>query len=221
MAKEIQFPTGHKMLDDFMANIVWRKFPKVRLFDKRSSVLMWFAYVIFFMWIWNRKFIDRFNTVVGHNVYIVRSRIERKEWASVYRTMRHELIHLFQKSKYWILFDILYTFPQCIAFFAILSLLAIWFSYAWLYALLSLVVLLPIPSPWRTMWELEGYAQTMLVYYEDTGQIPSSLIDNISKNFTGPSYYFMCPFRSYITRKINDIAVEIRSGKLRGFSLHY
>lgn len=221
MAKEVTFPVGYHNLDKFMSNVVSLRFPGVKVYDKSSSALMWALYVIGFMWIWNKGFMTRFHTAVGTSVYITRRSIEGKRWNGIYRTMRHEFMHLLQREKHGLKYDLSYLFPQILSVFSLTALFAIWFSNAWLFGLVFLAMLLPWPAPWRAKWEFEGYTQTMLVSYEETGKIPQSRIESIIRNFTGPFYYFMFPFKSYVTKRINDIATKIRSGKIRSFFLDY
>lgn len=221
MAREIKIPTGDQQLDDFMMKVVWNTAPKVKLYDKRSSVLMWTLYIAGFMWIWMRDFFNNSNTTIGKRVYIVRKVIENKWWIVVYRTMRHEFVHILQRSKYWLLYDIAYLIPQLLAAGALLAILAIWFSNAWLWALCCLVFGAPLPAYWRHKFELEGYTQSMLVRYELVGHITDDYVERIVKKFTTPFYYFMWPFRGYIEKKVKSIRDDIIAGKIKGPYLHY
>jgi hypothetical protein len=221
MAKEIQFPTGYKKLDDFMSNVVWKKFPKAKLYEKKTSFFMKFLYIIGFMWIWQKRFIKGYNTTIGFSVYFSEWVVDNRRWDSMYRTMRHEFIHMLQKNKYKLLFDLSYLFPQVLAVGSVLALLAVWFSNWWLMSLCCLACLAPMPAPWRTKWEIEGYTASMVVMFEEQNGISKQRIDNIIKHFISSDYFFMCPFRSWITRKINTIAMSIRAGKIKGIFLGY
>jgi hypothetical protein len=221
MAKEIQFPTGYKPLDDFMENVVWKRAPKVKLYDKSSSVLMWALYICGFMWIWMNDFFNNSHTTIGKRVYITRTAIEKGWWESIYRVMRHEFVHILQRLKYGLLYDISYLFPQILASGALLALLAIWFSNSWLWALCALGFGAPWPAPWRKKWELEGYTQSMLTRFELYNDISDNYVKNIALNFVTSFYYFMWPFEGYVIKKLNSIKIAIIQGKIKGPFLHY
>ncbi len=221
MAKEIQLPTGNELLDKFMMNIVWKLDSKVRLYDKQSSALMWFLYVAGFMWIWNTGFFKRFHTTIGNKVYIKRDSVLLQDWTGVYKTMRHEFIHILQRRKHWIFYDIAYLFPQVLAVFAIPSLLAILFGLQWLWFLCSLVFLLPLPAYWRMKFEMEAYTQTILVSYEVHGFVSESMVSRIARNFTGPAYYFMWPLKGYVQRRLESIVDGVQRGRIKTPYLNY
>ena len=202
MAKELAFPTGNSNLDPFMTDVVWKKFPKAKIYNKITSGFMKFLYYVALMPLWQKQFMESYNTTIGYSVYVSEWTIVNKQWDSLYKTMRHEFIHMLQKNKYKILFDLTYLFPQILAVGSLLAFLAIWFSNWWLMSLLCLLFLGPLPAPWRTKWEIEGYTASMLTQFEMTGEIPKSRIDNIIGHFTSMDYFMMCPFRSWITRKI-------------------
>lgn len=221
MAKEIVFPTGNETLDRFMIDVVWKTDKSVRLYEKRSSVLMWALYVIGFMWIWMPGFFKSFNTTIGKRVYIRENAVLLQNWIEIYKVMRHEFIHILQRKKYWILYDISYLLPQLFSILSLFSLLSIWLGSLWLYSLVWVAFLLPLPSYGRATFEFEAYTQTMLVFFEMTGKIPKHVIGNIASMFTGPSYYFMWPFRHIVISKLDDIADDIIGGKIKGPYLHY
>lgn len=64
------------------------------------------------------------------------------------------------------------------------------------YAVLALfgvlVALVPWPAPWRTKWELRGYGMNVALAQRLYGSVSQKHKDSITKQFTGPAYYFMC-----------------------------
>lgn len=221
MAREIQFPTCNEKLDSFMMNVVWKRDSSVRLYDKQSSALMWTIYYVSFMWIWLPDFFDNSHTTIGKKVYIKRESILLEDWGSIYRAIRHEFIHILQRDKYGFLYDFAYVFPQVLAVFSLFAILSIWFGDQWLYALVFLIFLFPIPAYWRMTFEMEGYTQTLLVEYETYGRISESSVRRIAKNFTGTMYFFMWPFGSWVRRRLEDIVDDIECGKIKTPHLHY
>jgi len=56
--------------------------------------------------------------------------------------------------------------------------------------------LLPIPAPFRCTWELRGYQATEALQWAERNRFNKA--DYYIEQFTGPSYYFMWPFRQHI-----------------------
>ena len=63
---------------------------------------------------------------------------------------------------------------------------------------LSYLFLLPALFTFRAYWEMRGYAETMRVELEDTGSIADETLTFIQEQFTGPAYFWMCPFPRYV-----------------------
>jgi hypothetical protein len=60
--------------------------------------------------------------------------------------------------------------------------------------LISYLLLLPAVLTLRSVWEMRGYAETMRVEYEDTGEVSDETLTRIERQFVGPAYLWMCPF---------------------------
>jgi len=65
---------------------------------------------------------------------------------------------------------------------------------------LSYLFVLPVGLTLRSVWEMRGYAETMRVELESTGEISDDLLRHIERQFTGPSYLYMCPFPGLVRR---------------------
>ena len=59
---------------------------------------------------------------------------------------------------------------------------------------LSYLFMLPAVFTLRAHWEMRGYTETMRVELEETGAISDETLDYIEEQFTGPAYFWMCPF---------------------------
>lgn len=215
MAKEISFPVGHVKLDMYYLAIR-KRVPEFKIYKKRTSAKMWAMYIFSFMWIWNRRFMRDFTTTGRRAVYLCDSLVNEKNWVSIYKTLRHEFVHLMQIEKHGIFFSLGYIFPQVIAISSLGALGAIWGSNWFLVLLVNLVFLAPLPASYRKAWEVEGYTQTMLVEYEEKGVLSDQMVDWVCSHFTGPGYYWMWPFKNSISVEIRAIADDIRSGKIHG-----
>jgi hypothetical protein len=116
------------------------------------------------------------------------------------------MIHILDRKRLNLLYSFAYLFPQILAVFSFLSFLA-FFNLNWLFCLLFLVFLAPIPAPWRAWGEIRGYSMSMYFKgthyeknnikweYEEYAKWATSL-------FCNSSYYFMFPFRKYVYNKL-------------------
>lgn len=59
---------------------------------------------------------------------------------------------------------------------------------------LSYLFVLPAGLTLRSVWEMRGYAETLRLEAEDTGKISAETLAHIERQFTGSSYFWMCPF---------------------------
>ena len=135
---------------------IQRRIPKFKIVDKRKSRFMKFLNL--FVYFFNPAFMSSFITTVGFTAYWPDWPDKQVSEQTKFSRMWHEGIHALQGKRLTrICFAFLYLFPQCLFVFALLSLLAIWFSLWWLVALTALVALAPWPAPWRVKFELEAY----------------------------------------------------------------
>lgn len=70
---------------------------------------------------------------------------------------------------------------------------------------LSYLLMLPAVFTLRAHWEMRGYAETMRVELEETGDIADETLDFIQEQFTGPAYLWMCPFPGYVRRWLERV----------------
>ena len=142
------------------------------------------------------NFMTRFTTTMGNKVYVTDDLWkDNSTWAL--STLAHEAQHVSDKQRYgMVLFGFAYLLPQILAPLALLSLLAIWFSNAWLWSLAALALLAPIPALFRMRIERRGYLMTLCVIYWTFGEeMARGNIPHCVKQFTSPNYYFMWPFK--------------------------
>jgi len=185
----------------------------------RSFLMKALSFFLFF----NKKFMTEYVTTIYPKVYVP------KDWGiskSVYQKgleleiLAHEYIHLHDRKQMGVLFNIMYLSPQI---FSLLAILAIWNSWF----LLCLLFLLPWPSPGRTWLEYRGYKMSLIAKYwiltsiepkkEEVcwGWITNDGINWALNQFTGPSYYYMFPFREYLRKSFIKSLKDVRiDGKL-------
>lgn len=92
---------------------------------------------------------------------------------------------------------------------------ASWFLVGWkVFVLLGgCVLLVPWPAPWRTKWELRGYAMNaaFAVWW---GYWSTEVRDRMTTKFTGPTYFFMSWSGSKIRALLDQAAENARAGTL-------
>jgi hypothetical protein len=191
--------------------------PDFAIKRKSESLLMrLLSFVLFF----NKDFMTNYVSTIYPAVYVPdwwgfqKSR-ERAE----IEILAHEYVHLHDRKKMGRVFNLIYLSPQV---FSLLAIGAFW-NLSWLWFLLCL---LPWPSPGRAWLEFRAYKMSFaVIYWMHLERDPKrkekyyTFLENcditlVIKQFTGPSYYFMFPFKSYIERKFRQGLLDIRDEKL-------
>ena len=99
------------------------------------------------------------------------------------------------------LYKVAYLAPQIFALGSLLALLSIWFSNRWLWALCCLGFLAPLPAFGRMLIERQGYLMTLCVVWWTFGEeMARNELNHCLRQFTGPAYYFMWPFKEHLRR---------------------
>lgn len=143
----------------------------------------------------------RFSTTIGNTIAMA----DGHGW----EVLVHEGRHTLQGQKQGVfLHSFLYLFPQILVpICLLLCFISPWF-------LLGLLFGAPIPAYFRMKKELQAYRDSVIVSYWKYGHRSSSQIEFIVNMFSGPSYYFMWPFKSYIRNKLYDFSDEARLWKV-------
>lgn len=203
------------MSDSTIINAVRRRTRDygLTIHDKAESGFMVFLYVVSFMWIWNRRFLDGYWTTIAGKCWAPMP-IEPHDWPVI----AHEGDHAERSARVGnVKFSILYLFPQCLGAFALLALLAIPLSSWWLLALVFLVALLPLPAPWRAEYERSAYtvSAAMLVLRGDADLGDERWVTFFAAKFGLPYYMpiWSNQRRRAMARRIIDDAAKALSGK--------
>lgn len=161
----------------------------------------------------NPDFMSRYTTTLYPKIYVPSlDRWKVNNFFSII-TLAHEYVHLRDRQRLSLLFNVLYLSPQVFAVLALLYPVSPWF-------LLFLLCLLPIPSLGRAWAEFRGYRMSMAMKYWLTGEQYN--IPFIVYQFTSSNYYWMFPFgsiieelfeREYQKIKKDDLAPELREFK--------
>lgn len=158
--------------------------------------------------VFNKRFMDGYITTIGNTIWYPDDWLESGDVKSRLQTIAHECIHIKQSSEQThLVHGFLYLFPQSLAVLSLFSLLAIPFGLGWLWCLLFLLCLAPIPAPFRYMKELEAYRVRILFFkhvYNSNEEMLKWAKDLIIKNMTKSDYYFTWPFPKWISKDLDN-----------------
>lgn len=181
----------------------------LELRDKSSSKLMCAAGWLFSTIKVNDKFMTNFFTIIGTKIYAPVPILEGMTDARLLQVLMHETIHAFDRAKLGnVLFSAAYLFPQTLALLAPFGVMmaAVSRNTSWLWLLLTLLFLAPIPAPFRMWLELRANRSDVsfakkVTYNNRTGEeLPTNYISWLVDRYCNGEYYFMWPFRSHVTK---------------------
>lgn len=173
--------------------------PKYERRIKEDSKLMRAIGVV--VGLFNDTFMTRYVTTIYPYVYFSRDRTVAAN--RVWKTLAHEWIHLRTAKRLGrVRAAVLYLWPQCMACLALLSVCAAWWGTGWLWHLLWLVCLAPIPAYFRAQEEFRAYAMSLAVERWRFGAVSDQSVERIAENFYGPDYYFMWPFKKLVFKRL-------------------
>lgn len=157
----------------------------IKFKDKSSGV---YTAIFFLASLFNKRFMTNFTTVLGKTIWFPTKEFFEADDYRTFSILAHEYVHLLDKKKWGILFNISYLFPQILFLLSFISLFA-FFDTNFLWFLVFSIFILPFPSIFRRIWEMRGYTITMYVDYITYNSSDSSIQNNILKNLTGWEYY--------------------------------
>jgi len=158
--------------------------------------------------LFNKKFNTGFITILFGKMwmpYDFEKTANDERWLSI---LIHETFHEMDRKKFTTpLFTFMYLFPQGLALLSLLALGAIWGGSAWLWWLLCLLFLAPLPAPFRMWFELRAYRTNIMFGKMIYGYnyVQSNFQKKyIAYNFIGPNYYWSWPFKSHVLKMLDD-----------------
>lgn len=208
------------MFNEFVKNL-----QRYYVFYVKFKDQSWFMkFLNFFMQIFNKNFMTGYITTIGNTVYFPSEEFIKENEEMAMMVLAHEIVHVSQfENRGGFLFSVMYLFPQCLAALALCAIFAVfWLPMLWF--LVFLVFLAPIPAPWRTRFEVEGYTMSLFMtalVLKCMGFTPERIKEELvkqaswidSKNFKSSNYWFMWPFGldNVFEKKINDIGSGVIS----------
>lgn len=168
--------------------------------------------------IFNKKMRTHYTTTLLKSVYFPTKTRVMDNYRGAFRTLSHEYVHLWDNKHGGLAYNAGYLCPQLFALFSIFAFGAFW-SLWFLFFLLFLVFLAPIPSPWRTKWELRGYTANLMFNLMEHGQVSEFAYASITQQFTSINYFRMCPDEDHIlgelkkrTKALTKAGIKSRDG---------
>lgn len=158
------------------------------------------------------RFMTHFFTIIGNTIYVPLEILQAMTDTQLLQVLMHETIHAFDRKKFGAaVFSAAYLFPQILALLAPVGVLTaiITQNTNWLWMLLTLLFLAPIPAPFRTWFEIRANRADVsfakkIVYNNRTGEeIPANYIDALAVRYGNGEYYFMWPFRAHVVKMLS------------------
>lgn len=184
----------------------------IRIVAKEDSKLMRVFAV--FVQLFNKEFMERYITTIGSSVYWPRLGRFGKNANNDISVLFHEGQHAWDFKHHPLRMWLGYIFPQLLVLLTVLAVLAAWLSNWWLLCLLCVVMIAPIPAPFRLWSEQRGYSCTIAFRIWSGGDTNSGFFDYIAHQFTGSHYYYMWPWHRDMMKRLAATEQRIRRGEL-------
>jgi hypothetical protein len=203
------------LVETFLEEVTRKVNPKFRIRNKAHPTgAYWLASKV--VGLFNKRVDTNYITVINGQCWFPAdffdesgnmTELTAEPWR-VIQTLSHETMHEYDRKRLGTVpFTLLYLFPQVLGALGFLSLLAFW-NLSWLWCLLFFLFLAPLPAPGRAYLELRGYKVNMM-YHLSLGWPPEPTADHYAKkHFVGPAYYFMMPFKGWVTKRLLDRSHE-------------
>lgn len=189
------------MKTQLLIQLITKEFPDFKVISKdQSKFMLLLSKVLFF----NKKFMSHYVTTIGNTIYVPDQSFFNDD-DRAFIVIAHEYVHMCDNKKYGFAYNLAYLFPQVLSLLSLLS----FYNSTWL---LCLLFLLPLPSPTRTWLEYRGYSMSIACYYWLYKEKPVNT--RYVDNFTTSLYYWMCPFKGYISEKLEQSLENVLNGKL-------
>jgi hypothetical protein len=167
----------------------------------------------------NPDYMTSYVTTIGQTSYLP-SAYDSGADSGLWKTIAHEVQHAKDaQSVSSVVFGAAYLLPQLIGILGIIYTVVVGVALlfgaplALLWGLLSLLFLAPLPAYGRAMAEIRGYTVSLAVNFwsrqlEDETLYINWLVDV----FSGPGYYYMWPFKSWVRAYFNQKLLELKNG---------
>ena len=192
------------MKTDLAVALIQRYVPGFRIVNKSESRLHRAIDVIMRLF-GNKGYMESLWTTIGYTA--ARPDLAKDTAWDEWQVILHEGWHGVQsKNKTRLGMGALYIFPQGIGVLSLLltPVLALLIGPIFLWGLLGVIFLAPIPSPTRTQIELEAYKISAALDYWTWGRVSNTYPAWFVGMFSGPVYYWMCRNKKKIDTEFRD-----------------
>ena len=201
-------------MQKFLDEVVYKVNPDFKIKNKGQKSGL-YAFLSFFGKLFNPDIDTRYITVINGECWYPSSYFDAegnfKEGFtdSAIEIMAHETMHEYDRKRIGgFLYTMMYASPQIFALLALGAIGAIWNSW-WLLCLLFLLLLAPLPAPGRAHIEIRGYRVNMMLERMKAYGDPQAYAEwAADKQFCGPAYFFMFPFKGYVVKKLMETDYE-------------
>ena len=191
----------------YLETFAYKYSKNIQVLPKTSSKLMkaigWFFGITKI----SPQFMERYYTTIGETIYAPDTALEHPVVENLIRTVAHETVHIADSNKLTgALFKFLYLFPQSMASLALISLLAP-LSLKFLWCLLFLLCLAPLPAPFRYLFELRAYRMQILFSRKEDKLTDEQMVfiyEWIEKQMCTSLYYWTWPFPKTVRKHLQD-----------------
>lgn len=199
---------NQEKFDSFWNQVVLKNFPDAKIKYKDESFFMKILGALMFFC---PSFMTKFITVLGTTIWLpTRGWIEEYPKRAIF-VFAHEFVHMWdhdiaKKLNRFDTFTIGYASLQVwglLVLFTFLGFVIPWFFLSFI----SIILLVPWPSPWRADIEGNGYAMTMYIRYliDDPEYNANEGADLLAgKHFASKQYYWMCWSKQRAKRMLLD-----------------
>lgn len=180
-------------------------FPNLQIKYKDQSTLMKVIGKIMFF---NPQFMTDYVTTLGNTVYLPNEQyIVNKPEASI-NVFIHECTHMYDEKRLGFLYQLAYIFPQILSLVCFLLM----FIVTWKIMLpFGLLMLAPLPAPWRAYFEKRAYFVQMYAGTQLWDADPVAFGDTYAQWFRTGDYYWMWLFEQ--NSSFAQEAANIKAGK--------
>lgn len=195
---------------DLLVEKIQEEIPKFEIrYKDESKSQKAIGKVMFF----NKRYMTDFSTTLYPYVYFPTRQYVEDDYERAFFILAHEFVHLIDHRERGFWFTLSYALPQALGLLSLFAFGAFW-NLWFLFFLLALGFFAPIPSPWRTNWEVRGYTMNLALSFWMRDTITEELRVFIESKFSGWDYYKMCPNQEKVIRLLTDNIKKIRDGSI-------
>jgi hypothetical protein len=183
---------------------------KLKIVEKESSKLMqlcgWFLAKLGI----NKVFMVQYITTIGTTIYFPKQLLESLSPRRFMEVIIHESLHVLDEHSHKFLYKPTYL-PELFVGLPSVLLMILFFCLklpvvGFMFLVLALASLLPVPKPGRYHWEIRAYSTSIVCssLYGYTDGFNDLIKRWVTNQLAGSSYYFTWPFKGAIDKALSN-----------------